>query len=79
MIFEGNELDGTVSQANKGQQYAINVTANVVTVDVSDTGNDAVEITQVGPDWNPAQYTTADTYAKIRFKIAPACLQAAAA
>ena len=76
-VFEGNELNGAVTGANIGNHYAIDVTTNVVTVDVDDTGNDAVIITDIGPNWNPAEYVLADTLAKVRFKILTVCLEAA--
>jgi len=78
-IFEGNELDGTVTQANIGPFYAIDVTSNVVTVDVGDTSNDAVVITDIGSEFSPAQYNTDDTKAKIRFRILNVALEAAPA
>jgi hypothetical protein len=75
-VFEGNELDGAVTAANIGPYYGISVASNIVTVDVDDTGNDAVVITEIGPDWSPAQYVAADTLAKVRFKIIAATLNA---
>jgi beta-glucanase (GH16 family) len=67
--FEGNELDGTVSQLNEGNNYAVDVTNNIVTVDVGDASNPAVRITKVGPSFNPALYASDDIKAKLRFKV----------
>lgn len=75
-VFEGNELDGAVTGAVIGNHYAIDVTSNVVTIDISDTSNDAVIITNIGPNWNPGEYVLADTKAKLQFKILTVCLEA---
>lgn len=74
--FEGNELDGTVADANVGDQYGINVTSNVVTIDVGDTTNPAVVITNRGPQYNPVDFVDADVKAKIRFRILTTVLEA---
>jgi len=74
--FEGNELDGAVSDANVGEQYGINVTSNVVTVDVGDTTNPAVVITDRGPQWSPVEYETSDVKGKLRFRYLTTVLEA---
>lgn len=78
-VFEINELDGTLAAANLGQFYGIDVTSNVVTVDVGDTTNDALEIVELAADYNPVQNSTADIKARCRVKVIPAALNAAAA
>jgi len=75
-IFEGNELDGTVADANIGDQYGIDVTSNVVTVDVGDTSNPAVVITDIGNRFSPAEYASDDIKARVRFRILTVCLEA---
>jgi len=75
-IFEGNELDGSVTELNKGGQYAIDVTSSVVTVDVGDTTNPAVVITEIAEDFNPGDYNNSDTKAKLRFKVLPTNINA---
>lgn len=79
MEWEGNVLSGTVSDANVGLEYGINVASNVTTVDTGETTNLAVTITDVGPTFNPAQYIAADTVARVRFKINADILEAARA
>ena len=78
-VFEGNELDGQLTALNIGANYAINVASNVVTVDVGDTTNPAVQVTDIGQIFNPALYNATDTKQKVRFKILTTCLQAAPA
>jgi hypothetical protein len=78
-VFEINELDGTLSAANVRQVYGIDVTSNVVTVDVGDTTNPALEIIELAADYNPLQNSTADVKARCRVKVIPAALNAAAA
>lgn len=77
--FIGNELDGTLTSANKGQFYGLDVTSNVCTLDAGDTGNDALEVTRLGSEIAPAQYAAADTLAKVCFKILTTSLEAAPA
>ena len=79
MIFIGNELDGTVVATQVGDECAIDVTSNVVTINSADTGNDAVEIVDLMCNLSPAEYDIADTLAKITFKIIPTALEAAQA
>jgi len=78
-VFEMNELNGTVSEANLGVFYAIDVTSNIVTIDVDDTGNDALVVTELGYDYNPLQNTSSDTLARVRVKVIPAAIEAAPA
>ena len=75
-IFEGNELDGTVADANIGEQHGIDVTSNVVTVDVGDTQNPAVIVTDIGPRFSPVEYKSDDIKARLRFSILTTCLEA---
>lgn len=79
MIFVMNELDGTVAAADVGTHIAIDVTSNVVTADLGDTGNDALEIVDLMVNLNPAKYVLADVKAKILVKVLPAALEAAQA
>jgi len=74
-----NELDGTVAAADVGTHIAIDVTANVVTADLGDTGNDALEIMDIMVNLNPAKYVLADVKAKILVKVLPEALEAAQA
>lgn len=79
MVFEMNELNGTVSQANLGQFYALDVTSNVCTVDVDDTSNDALELVALGYETNPALYDSTDIKAKVYCKVLTVAIEAAAA
>lgn len=79
MIFLMNELDGTVAAADVGTHIAIDVTANVVTADLGDTSNDALEIMDIMVNLNPAKYVLADVKAKILVKVLPEALEAAQA
>ena len=78
MVFQANELDGTVAATDVGMHAAIDVTSNVVTIDIGDTGNDAVEVVGRMCDNDP-RYATTDVKAKILVKVLPACLEAEAA
>lgn len=75
-IFEGNELDGTVGVGNIGGHYGIDVTSNVVTVDIADSSDPSVVITGVGSAYNPAQYSTSDVKGKLRFSVLNVALDA---
>lgn len=76
MVFEGFELDGTLSTANLGTQYGIDVTSNVVTVDVGDTSNKAVQILELASVYEPERNDSADVKAKCRFKFIQAAIEA---
>jgi len=78
-IFEGNELDGAVSVSNIGMNYGIDVTSNVVTVDVGDTSNPAVVITDVGSQFSPEQYEASDVCGKLRFQVLTTVIECAGA
>lgn len=75
MIWAINELDGTVALTDVGLQCGIDVTSNVVTADIGDETNLAVEVTGRMQDINPAKYGN-DTKAKILVKVIPAALEA---
>ena len=75
-IFEGNELDGTVADSNIGEQHGIDVSSNVVTIDVGDVTNPAVTVTDIGPRFSPVEYKSDDIKAKLRFQILTTNLEA---
>jgi len=77
--FIGNELDGTLTSTAKGQFYGLDVTSNVCTLDAGDTGHDALEVTRLGSEINPAKYAAADTLAKVCFKILTIAIEGAPA
>lgn len=76
IIFEGNELDGTITSANVGKQYGIDVTSNLVTIDVGDTTNKAIEITDVASRYEPSRNDAADVKALARFKFINSVIEA---
>ena len=76
MIFEGFELDGTVARSNIGVPYALDLTSNVITVDIGDTGNDAVTIVDLGWIYEPSRNTSADVKARLKFRYLTAALDA---
>ena len=78
--FEGNEYSTTAVITDIGTQCGINVSAasttgSTVTVDISNTYLH-LEVTNVGVQFDPAQYTAADTLAKLRFKVLPIAINA---
>jgi len=75
--FEMNELDGTVTEAMRGQSYALNVTSNVCTIDTSDTTNITFECVQ--PVWRiePLLNDSTDTLARLIVKPLASMLDAA--
>ena len=75
-ILEINELDGTLSTANVNENYAIDVTSNIVTVDVGDTTNTAVKIVQLASDYNSEKYDSSDVQARCRIQILQSVLDA---
>ena len=77
MIFEGNELDNAVTEAMRDVPYGISVVSNIVTVDTGDTGNDAVMIVDPVTNKIPVKYSSADTLAKVYFKVLPEAINAA--
>lgn len=78
-VFEINELDGTIGAANIGQHYGIDVTSNVVTIDVGDTTNDALVVVDVASNYNPLQNSAADVKGRARVKVLAVVLDAARA
>jgi hypothetical protein len=78
-VFEINELDGAVDQANIGQIYGIDVTSNVVTVDEGDTSNPALKVIAVASDYNPAQNLVDDVKGRCRVQVIASVIDAATA
>lgn len=83
-VFEGNLHHDTPASALAkasvvGQQYALDVTSNVHTVDLEDTSNVAFLVTEIGSDYNEPENSAADYYGRVRFKVLTTVLQAAPA
>ena len=79
IVLEGNELDGTVSNANVGQQYGIDVTSNVLTIDTAETTAAAIEVVDVASNYAPENNSTSDVSGRLKFKILTTSLEAAPA
>lgn len=77
--FIGYELDGAVSDAMVGDQYAIDVSSNLVTVDTGDTTNPAVVITDRGPQYSAIEFETSDVKGNLKFKVLTVALEASPA
>lgn len=73
-IFEMNELDGTLTGANIGIQYGIDVTSNVVTVDVGDTSNPAVKVLDIASNYAPLQNSSTDVKARCKVQVLQAAI-----
>ena len=67
-IYEGFELDGTLANANIGEDYGVDVTSNIFTVDVGDTSNKAIKIVNIASTYEPSRNVTADVKARCQFR-----------
>lgn len=78
-VLEMFELDGTVAESNVGLHYALDVTSNICTLDLGDTGNDAFVV--VAPTWREETFVNAsdDIKARTLVKVLPSVLEAEAA
>jgi len=78
IVFEGNELNATSSSAAWiGNIYDINVTTNVVTVDVDSTSNPSVRVVDIASNYEPLKNLSTDTYPRLRFVVLKSVLDAA--
>ena len=77
-VFRINELNGTVTTAAIGNQYGIDVTSNVLTLDVGDTTNYAVKVVDVGSNRSPVEFSDADVKGVAFVKVLPVCIDAVA-
>jgi len=78
-VYRMNLVSGAASQAMIGDQYGIDVSDNVATVDHTDTSNVAVEVVGIMFNIDPSSYPIADTMAVVLVKFLPAVLNAAKA
>lgn len=85
-IFEGNlhhdsAASAVATTAVIGQQYGLDVTSNVHTVDMDEknSANAAFEVTEIGNDYNEAEDLQTDQYGHVRFKVLTTVLEAAPA
>ena len=77
MVFEINELDGAVTNSSIGDSFAINVTSNIVTFDVSDTTDEAVVLMRIAADYEPEKNASGDTLALCHVRVRQDVMDAA--
>lgn len=77
--YEANLLSQRGPATIVGGKYALNVASNIVTVDLTDPTNVAVQITDVGQLFSPAEYDATDTKQRVRFKVLTTVIEAARA
>lgn len=64
-------------QAMIGNRYDVTAINSTLVVDVDDTTNPCVEITDVEPNWNPFKSESSESYGMVEFKILPSVLETA--
>jgi hypothetical protein len=77
IVFGVNELDGTVAATDVGSSFGVNVTANVLTLDIGDVTNVALTLVDLMSNLSPAKYNIADVKAKVLVKVRADVLTAA--
>jgi len=75
-VFLMNELNGAVTNANIGVRYALDVTSNVCTVDVDDTGHDAFIVKDVLSATRPLTDKTDDVCGRLLVQVIASVIQA---
>jgi len=78
-VFLMNELDGAVTEAARGQQFEMDVTSNLCTIDID---SNTIKVLQlVSPLWldRPFQDDSADTLARVTVKVLTVAVEAAPA
>lgn len=75
MLFEMFELNGTIGNANRGESYALDLTSNILTVDVDDTGHDAVQVIKLGVEYDPERNKSDDIKARMIVMPLTACIE----
>ena len=76
--FEINELDATSSSAAWiGGIYGIDVTSNVVTLDVGETSAVSLQVVDIASNYEEIKNAAADTYPVVRVKVIQSILDAA--
>lgn len=79
LVFEMHVKSGTVTAANIGQSYALDVTSNKVTIDTADTTDPYVTVLELGFNYDPAVNDPSDTLARVRVKFLQSVIDAAPA
>jgi len=75
-VFVMNELNGAVTVANIGARYALDVTSNVCTVDVDDTGHDAFIVKGVASADEPINNKSDDVKGKLYVSVLSSVIEA---
>jgi hypothetical protein len=75
-VFMMNELNGAVTVANIGARYALDVTFNVCTVDVDDTGHDAFIVKDVMSAVEPINNKSDDVNGRLLVSILSSVIEA---
>jgi len=75
-VFMMNELNGAVTVANIGARYALDVTSNVCTVDVDDTGHDAFIVKDVMSAVEPINNKSDDVNGRLLVSILSSVIEA---
>lgn len=77
--WEMHVKSGTVSAANIGILYGIDVTSGVCTVDTSDTTDPCFKVQALGYVYDPAVNDSADTVARVRVQVVQGAIDAVTA
>ena len=75
-VFVMNELNGAVTVANIGGRYALDVTSNVCTVDVDDTGHDAFIVKGVASADQPVTDKSDDVKGRVYVSVLSSVIEA---
>ena len=67
--YELFELNGTLAAANVGENYGLDVTSNIVTLDVAETSAAAVKIVRLAADYEPERNDSADVSARCEVRV----------
>jgi len=78
-VHHGTELSAVTTQANIGDRYDVDLVGNVQVVDLEDTTNPCVEITDIEANYNPFNTNATGVYSMVEVKILPSIIEVAAA
>lgn len=76
-IWEIHEKTGAVTEARKGQEYEMDVTSNVCTLDVSQNSYPVFIVVQVGWRERPYQDASDDVYGRLTVRVLDAVINVA--
>ncbi len=78
ILFELNELDATSSSAAWiGNIYGIDVTSNVVCLDVGETSNAVFQVVDIASNYEPLKNSSTDTYPRVKVRMIQSVIDAA--